>query len=106
MPSAARVGDMTSHGTPLTPASPVGTINGSQNVRIGGMSAWRAYIDIHACPKSSGNVPHVGGVAFKGSTTVYINGLPAVRQGDKIIETGSPKDNDIAAGLVSVQIGG
>ena len=36
MPPAARVGDQTSHGTPLGPDP------GSANVLIGGMPAWRA----------------------------------------------------------------
>jgi hypothetical protein len=41
MPAAARVGDMTSHGTPL------GAGPGSSNVLIGGMPAWRATTDMH-----------------------------------------------------------
>ena len=44
MPLAARVGDMTAHGTPLTPGP------GSTNVLIGGMPAWRATADFHNCP--------------------------------------------------------
>jgi uncharacterized Zn-binding protein involved in type VI secretion len=39
-----------------------------------------------------------------GSMTVLINNLPAVRQGDKIVEAGGP--NAIAVGLLTVQIGG
>jgi uncharacterized Zn-binding protein involved in type VI secretion len=94
---AARVGDMTSHGTPLSPGP------GSANVLIGGMPAWRATADFHACPLVSGLVPHVGGVVTVGSTSVIINNLPAVRQGDMIVESGPP--NSIVMGCPTVMIG-
>jgi uncharacterized Zn-binding protein involved in type VI secretion len=100
MAAAARVGDMTSHGTPLTPLSPPG---GSINVLIGKKPAWRAG-DPHVCPLSSGTVPHTGGAVALGSKTVLINGLPAARMGDKIVETGPT--NAIAVGCLTVQIGG
>ncbi len=98
MPMAARVGDVTSHGTPLGPGP------GSVNVLIGGMPAWRAGSDMHTCPLSNGPVPHVGGVAPIGSMTVMINSLPAARQGDQIVEVGPP--NAIAMGCPTVMIGG
>lgn len=98
MPMAARVGDQTNHGTPLTPGP------GSTNVLIGGMPAWRATTDFHTCPLVSGIVPHVGGVVALGSTTVLINNLPAARQGDQIVEAAPP--NGIAVGCPTVQIGG
>ncbi len=101
MPAAARVGDMTSHGTPLTPLGP----GGSLNVLIGGQPAWRATADVHVCPLASGTVPHVGGVVAKGSTSVLINNLPAARQGDTITEGGGGP-NSIAAGFLTVIIGG
>jgi uncharacterized Zn-binding protein involved in type VI secretion len=105
MPLAARVGDFTSHAmTPLSPASPAGTPNGSPNVRIGGMPAWRATVDVHICPLSNGPQPHVGGPVLKGSLTVLINNFPAVRQGDVITEAGGP--NGITSGCPTVQIGG
>jgi len=98
MPPAARVGDTTSHGTPLGPGP------GSPNVFIGGMPVWRAGADFHACPLSNpGPVPHVGGVVSAGSPSVLINHLPAVRQGDVIVETGPP--NSIVAGCPDVLIG-
>jgi uncharacterized Zn-binding protein involved in type VI secretion len=102
MPSAARLGDMTEHGTPLTPPAP--GLGGSANVFLGGQPAWRTKIDRHLCPQSSGTVPHEGGVVLLGSVSVNINGFPAARQGDKIVEIGPP--NGIAAGLATVQIGG
>ncbi len=94
---AARVGDMTSHGTPLGPGP------GSFNVLIGGMPAYRSGSDFHACPLFNGPAPHVGGVVAIGSFTVLINNLPAVRQGDTIMEGGGP--NSIVMGCPTVLIG-
>jgi uncharacterized Zn-binding protein involved in type VI secretion len=97
MPMAARVGDMTSHGTPLGPGP------GSPTVLIGSMPAWRAGSDMHVCPLVTGVVPHVGGVVAVGSVTVLIGGLPAARQGDIIVEAGPP--NTITVGCPTVMIG-
>jgi uncharacterized Zn-binding protein involved in type VI secretion len=98
MPPAARVGDLTAHGTPLGPGP------GAINVLIGGQPAWRATSDVHACPLVTGVVPHASGTVLKGSLTVYINGLPAARQGDTLVEAGPP--NNIALGCLNVLIGG
>jgi len=98
MPFAARLGDMTSHGTPLGPGP------GSPDVFIGGMPAWCAEVDLHACPLVNGVQPHVGGTVAEASLTVSINGLPAARQGDAIVEAGGP--NAIVAGCPTVIIGG
>jgi uncharacterized Zn-binding protein involved in type VI secretion len=97
LPFAARVGDLTSHGTPLA------TGPGSFNVLIGGMPAWRVGSDVPACPLVTGVVPHVGGVVAVGSFTVLINNLPAARQGDMIVEAGPP--NAIVMGCPTVAIG-
>ncbi len=97
MPPAARVGDQTSHGTPLGPGP------GSANVLIGGMPAWRAATDFHTCPLVTVLVPHVGGMVAMGSMTVLINNLPAARQGDMIVESGPP--NSIVMGCPTVIIG-
>jgi uncharacterized Zn-binding protein involved in type VI secretion len=43
-------------------------------------------------------------VVLVGSTTVFINGLPAARQGDIIVEAAPP--NTIAIGCPTVLIGG
>lgn len=94
---AARLGDQTSHGTPLSPGP------GSVNVLIGGKPAWRVGSDIHTCPLVTGVVPHVGGLVAVGSTTVLINGLPAVRQGDQVVEAGPP--NAVVLGASTVLIG-
>lgn len=98
MPFAARMGDQTSHGTPLSPGP------GSANVLIGGAPAWRATADFHTCPLFNGPAPHVGGVVTLGSATVLINNLPAARQGDMITESAPP--NSIVMGCPTVQIGG
>jgi uncharacterized Zn-binding protein involved in type VI secretion len=97
MPMAARMGDTTSHGTPLSPGP------GSTDVLIGNKPAWRATADFHTCPLVTGVVPHVGGVVALGSATVFINNLPAARQGDMITEVGPP--NSIALGETTVIIG-
>jgi uncharacterized Zn-binding protein involved in type VI secretion len=98
MPQAARVADLTSHGTPLGPGP------GSLNVMIGGMPAWRALVDMHACPLVTVLVPHVGGVIPVGSTSVLIGGMAAARMGDKVVEAGPP--NSVAVGCPTVLIGG
>ncbi len=98
MPPAARIGDLTSHGTPLAPGP------GCPNVLIGGMPAWRAGADFHACPLVNGVQPHVGGMVAMGSLTVLIGGMPAARMGDSIVEAGGP--NMIAVGCPTVMIGG
>ena len=97
MPPAARVGDVTSHGTPLSPGP------GAPTVLIGGKPAWRAAADMHTCPLVTGVVPHVGGMVAMGSVTVLIGGMPAARQGDMIIESGPP--NSISMGEPTVMIG-
>jgi uncharacterized Zn-binding protein involved in type VI secretion len=95
---AARVGDATSHaGKPLSPGP------GSATVLIGGMPAWRATTDFHACPLFDALKPHVGGIVAMGSTTVLINSLPAARQGDQVTEAAPP--NAIAMGCATVLIG-
>lgn len=97
MPPAARIGDLTAHGTPLAPGP------GSPTVLIEGQPAWGAEVDLHACPLVTGVVPHVGGVVEVGSITVLIDGFPAARMGDVIAEVGPP--NAIAQGAPTVMIG-
>jgi uncharacterized Zn-binding protein involved in type VI secretion len=94
---AARLADMTSHGTPLDPGP------GCPTVLIAGQPAWRAGSDAHVCPLVDGVKPHVGGVVAVGSVTVVIGGLPAARQGDMVVEAGAP--NAVAAGAPTVMIG-
>ena len=94
---AARMGDLTSHGTPLGPGP------GCLTVLIASQPAWRATADTHVCPLVDGVKPHVGGVVAMGSVTVMIGGLPAARQGDMVVEAGAP--NAIALGAPTVMIG-
>jgi uncharacterized Zn-binding protein involved in type VI secretion len=77
-PMAARFGDFTVHGSPLAPGL------GSPNVFIGGLPAWRANSDISLCPFPS--PPHGIGLTVPGASSVTINGMPAARAGDCVIE--------------------
>ncbi|MBF9031837.1 hypothetical protein HKCCE3408_15665 [Rhodobacterales bacterium HKCCE3408] len=94
---AARVTDQTSHGTPLSPGP------GASTVLIGGMPAWRVGMDFHTCPLANGPQPHVGGTVASGSTSVMIQGAPAARMGDQVVEAGPP--NAILKGEMTVLIG-
>ncbi|MEE8056651.1 MAG: PAAR domain-containing protein [Pseudomonadales bacterium] len=94
---AARLNDPTTHGKPLSPGP------GASTVLIGGLPAWRVGIDFHVCPLVTGVVPHVGGMVAIGSTTVFIEKMPAARQGDQLIEVGPP--DPIAMGEPTVLIG-
>ena len=62
--------------------------------------------DIHMCamPAAPTPVPHGPGVVLQASMTVVINGLPACRQGDKVIEPIGPP-NAIVMGCPTVLIG-
>lgn len=94
---AARVGDVTSHGSPLGPGP------GCPTVLIGGKPAWRVGSDVHVCPLSDGPKPHIGGSVAVGSATVFVGGLPAARQGDQVVEAGAP--NAVVLGEPTVLIG-
>ena len=94
---AARVGDMTNHGTPLGPGP------GCPTVLIAGLPAWRVAGDVHACPLADGLRAHVGGTVAVGSATVTIGGMPAARQGDLIVESAGA--NVITGGATTVLIG-
>jgi uncharacterized Zn-binding protein involved in type VI secretion len=96
-PMAARLLDLTAHGTPLAPGP------GSANVFIGSMPALRANIDMFAC-MAPGAAPHGAGPAQLGEPTVYINSMPAVRVGDFVAEPGGGP-NLIVSGCATVMIG-
>jgi uncharacterized Zn-binding protein involved in type VI secretion len=68
----------------------------------------RAGIDNHVCTQLEGNVPHVGGPAGApippAVTTVLINGMPIVTQGDAAFCVGRP--DKVVAGIASVKAGG
>jgi uncharacterized Zn-binding protein involved in type VI secretion len=60
-------------------------------------------VDTHVCPLVDGTKPHIGGTVAVGSTTVLVGGAAAARQGDLIVEAGSP--NVITSGAPTVLIG-
>ncbi len=60
--------------------------------------------DIHMCVTPLPLPPHGPGVVIDGSPTVLINGLPACRQMDTILEALGPP-NKIAIGMLNVLIG-
>jgi len=95
-PMAARLGDLTMHLGPLGPGP------GSPNVIIGGKPAWRIGLDMHLCPAPG--VPHGAGPTSPGATTVLINGAPAARATDFVVEASGGPDV-IALGLPTVMIG-
>lgn len=61
--------------------------------------------DIHNCATPLPIPPHGPGVVIDGSRTVLINGLPACRMGDTIVEALGPP-NKITIGCSTVLIGG
>ena len=102
MPLAARVTDPTTHGAPLSPGP------GAVNVLIGGMPAWRASIDQHACPAVSVSGADGVGSVKMGSPTVFINSQMACRQGDIVVEVPGAAmgpANPILMGCPTVVIG-
>ena len=95
---AARITDLTTHGSPLLPGP------GASTVLIGGLPPWRTFVDFHACPIVKGLVPDVGGVVMVGSPTVQIEFQMACRVTDMVIEIpGGP--NPIILGCPTVMIG-
>jgi uncharacterized Zn-binding protein involved in type VI secretion len=80
MPPAARISDPTTHGAPLGPGP------GSANVLIGGLPAWRALADTHACPAVNVTGADGPGSVMMGSPTVMINNFMASRMGDIVVE--------------------
>jgi uncharacterized Zn-binding protein involved in type VI secretion len=102
MPPAARITDPTTHGAPLAPGP------GSPNVLIGGLPAWRALIDQHACPAVSITGPDGVGMVMMGSPTVLINNMMACRVGDIVVEIPGlalGPANPIIMGEMTVMIG-
>ncbi|MCC5632300.1 PAAR domain-containing protein [Nostoc sphaeroides CHAB 2801] len=67
-------------------------------------SAAPSIADIHLCATPLPIPPHGPGVVIDGSKTVLINGLPACRMGDTILEALGPS-NKITKGELTVLIG-
>jgi uncharacterized Zn-binding protein involved in type VI secretion len=94
-------------GTPAAPAAKAAeeTVKSTAASTMGSMiSGIAGGADIHACTTPLPLPPHGPGVVVDGSKTVLINGLPACRQGDTVIEAVGPPDK-IVIGLATVLIG-
>jgi hypothetical protein len=94
--------DPTTHGAPLAPGP------GSLTCLIGGMPAWRALIDMHACPAVSITGPDGVGMVMMGSPTVLIDFMMACRMGDIVVEIpglAMGPANPIVMGCPTVLIG-
>ena len=99
---AARVTDLTTHGTPLFPGP------GSLNTLIGNLPAWRTIIDQHVCPGVSISGADGVGSVVVGSPTVLINNQMACRIQDIVVEKPGlalGPVNPILMGCMTVLIG-
>jgi len=99
---AARVTDLTTHGSPLAPGP------GSPNVLIANLPAWRAITDQHVCPAVSISGADGVGCVMMGSPTVFINNMMACRVKDIVVEKpglAMGPMNPIVKGEMTVLIG-
>ena len=99
---AARVTDLTTHGSPLSPGP------GSHDTLIGNLPAWRTIVDQHACPASSISGSDGVGFVIKASSTVKINNQFACRIQDVVVEkpgSAMGPNNPIVMGCPTVLIG-
>jgi hypothetical protein len=94
-----------------TPGAPAAMAN-EQAVKVATLATMTSAIgaasggaDIHMCTTPSPVPPHGPGVVIDGSATVLINGLPACRLGDTVLEAIGPP-NKITMGAMNVIIGG
>ena len=113
---AAEAATLAAAGTPGAPAakaaeeaikaSTAASMSSSMSGFVSGsISAAGAVPDIHTCGMPLPVPPHGPGLVIDGSKTVFINGLPACRQGDTIVEAVGPP-NKVTAGDPTVIIGG
>ncbi len=105
---AAKAATMASAGTPGFPAAKAAeeALKAAEAAAMGAMITSSAGgADIHVCATMMPlPPPHGPGVVIDGSTTVFINNLPACRMGDTILEGFGPP-NKIVMGLTTVLIG-
>jgi uncharacterized Zn-binding protein involved in type VI secretion len=104
----AEAATLAAAGTPGAPAAKAAeeTVKATAATSMGSMISGAAGgADIHVCATPLPIPPHGPGVVIDGSQTVLINGLPACRVGDTIIEAVGPP-NKIAVGEFTVIIGG
>lgn len=105
---AAEAATLAATGTPGLPAAKTAeeTLKSSTAISMGSVvTASAGSADLHNCATPLPIPPHGPGVVVDGSATVRINGLPACRQGDTIVEAVGPP-NKITAGDPTVIIGG
>jgi uncharacterized Zn-binding protein involved in type VI secretion len=104
---AAEAATLAAAGTPGAPAAKAAeeTVKATAATSMASMIAGVAGgADIHACMTPLPIPPHGPGVVVDGSTTVFINGLAACRQGDTVVEPVGPPDK-ILMGCFTVIIG-
>ncbi len=105
---AAEVATLATLGTPAYPAAKATeeALKAATAAAMGAtVMAAAGTADMHMCSTPLPIPPHGPGVVINGSATVRINGLPACRAGDTIVEAVGPP-NSIANGAPSVTIGG
>jgi len=105
---AAEAATVAAAGTPGAPAAKTSeeTLKSTEAATISSLITSSAGgADIHACTTPLPIPPHGPGVVINGSKTVLINGLPACRMGDTILEAIGPT-NSITGGEMTVLIGG
>lgn len=105
---AAEVSAAAAMGTPGAPAAKTAeqALKGVEAAAMSlSISSCSGGADMHACTTPLIAPPHGPGIVITGSTTVFINGLPAARSGDTVLEAIGPP-NKIAKGLPTVTIGG
>ncbi len=103
----AKAATTAASGTPAAPAAKLAeeTAKTAALAAMGSMiTGMSGGADIHMCATPLPLPPHGPGVVVDGSPTVLINGLPACRQGDTIIEALGPP-NKIVMGQYNVLIG-
>lgn len=105
---AAEAATLAASGTPGLPAAKAAE-EATKAAAASSMASMIAGVaggaDIHSCLTPLPLPPHGPGVVVDGSTTVFINGLAACRQGDTVVEPVGPPDK-IVLGLPTVIIGG
>lgn len=105
---AAEAATIAAAGTPGAPAAKAAeeTVKANAAASMGStITGLAGGADIHNCLMPLPSPPHGPGVVVDGSVTVLINGLPACRAGDTIIEALGPP-NKIVSGCATVVIGG
>ena len=104
---AAEATTLAAAGTPGAPAAKAAeeTLKAAEALAMGSMiTSMAGGADIHVCTTPLPIPPHGPGVVIDGSKTVLINGLPACRAGDTVLEAIGPP-NKITMGMMTVLIG-